>query len=149
MEMILEYNANVDKALTSSKNMMACLTPMGKDYYTAKLQYKDRYTSKADICNPFIMMVENYTRKIEGFGKHADNLLLNKVSIKKFLIRHDWTETNMTGEWVTNVHGEHMFGHITGNELKYIKGVSILPDHGVYIGLFDEDGEPCAGGGEI
>ena len=96
------------------------------------------------------MMVENYTRKVEGFEKHAENLLLNQVSIKEYLIKQYWTEADMTGEWVIDEYGQHMFGNILDNELKYTTGVCISPgsrwiESSVWIGLFDDNGE----GGEI
>ena len=76
-----------------------------------------------------------------GFNDTADNLEENRDRFKQFLIRHNWTEAVMAcHKWDTGKWNEHIYGKKKGDDLVKIKGVKIIPNIGVYIAYFDQDG---------
>ena len=150
---ILEFIPNEDKALTIALNMMACLSKQGLNFYIAKLKNNTRYTILVDIWTLFIMEVVKNTRKVEGYEKHADKLLLNKIRFKEYLVKH-WTTADLNQQWFIdtepagffqNENWTHCYGKQSTDGGKgniNTNGLKIIPiARAVYIAFFGAKGE--------
>ena len=81
--------------------------------------------------------------KVREIQKHdiADRLEQNKAKFKQYLIKQNWTETDMnTHKWKNDIIGYTVYGKITGKELINTNGVKIYPNGSVFISHFDQDG---------
>ena len=78
-------------------------------------------------------------RKVRQLGltKAAEKLAHNKSKFKQYLIKNNWTETDMKQEWFKNKYNDYCFGPQINNLLFNTKGIHILSYGSMYICHFD------------
>ena len=71
----------------------------------------------------------------------AANLLENRDKVIQYLRDNNWTVTDMTSQWETDVDGDLVSGKMTDHKLINTKGVCINPEYGVNICHWNQDAD--------
>ena len=101
MFQIEECIENEESGLTNTKNTTVVLSKGGDNFFTAHIENKKRYQKLVDIYYSFIHRTVTKIRELKQ-NDTADRLEQNKAKFKQYLIKKNWTEDDMTNNWVKN-----------------------------------------------
>ena len=98
----------------------------------AHIEERERYERLVDF---YALFMDRTVAKVKqlGYNESGDKLEENKALIKQYLIKHNWTRSDMGHEWGIDKYGDHVLGKIINNNLINTNAVKIYPDGLVYI----------------